>query len=210
MKNILCYGDSNTYGYSPVTGGRYPKEIRWTGVMAGLLGDGYNVIEEGCNGRTTIYEDPTEPWKNGRDYLKPCLNTHKPVDVVILMLGTNDLKDYFNLSAEQIAFGAEELIKDTIDFTTGKQGFVPKIILVAPPVIGDNMANSVFGNSFDQTAIERSKKFGELYGAVAARNNCVFVDGAKYVKSSEMDSLHLMPEEHEKLAGILAETVKNL
>ena len=86
MTTILCYGDSNTYGYNPVNGLRYPKDVRWTGVLQKLLGEQYAVIEEGCNGRTTVFEDIAEPWKAGLGYLKPCLNTHKPIDFVIMML----------------------------------------------------------------------------------------------------------------------------
>ena len=101
MKNVLCYGDSNTYGYIPETGLRYPKNVRWTGVLQNLLGKNFNVIEEGCNGRTTIFDDPIEGWKNGRDYLKPCLNSHKPIDIIIMMLGSNDLKDFFHAIIRQ-------------------------------------------------------------------------------------------------------------
>ena len=107
QKAVLCYGDSNTYGYNPSDGLRYPRDVRWTGRLQMLLGDGYRVIEEGCNGRTSVFEDPIEGWKCGLDYLKPCLNSHKPVDLVILMLGSNDLKDVFHASAE-VAEGITE------------------------------------------------------------------------------------------------------
>ena len=90
MKTVLCYGDSNTYGYDPRSGLRYPASVRWTCRLATLLGPDYHVIEEGCNGRTTVFDDPIEGWKNGLGYLKPCLNSHKPVDIVILMLGPED------------------------------------------------------------------------------------------------------------------------
>ena len=103
MTTILCYGDSNTYGYNPVNGLRYPKDVRWTGVLQKLLGEQYAVIEEGCNGRTTVFEDIAEPWKAGLGYLKPCLNTHKPIDFVIMMLGSNDLKRMFHATAKEIA-----------------------------------------------------------------------------------------------------------
>ena len=99
MKTVLCYGDSNTFGYIPETGMRYPRDIRYPGRLKKLLGDEYDVIEEGCNGRTTIHDDPVDGWKNGLDYLKPCLNSHKPVDFVILMLGSNDLKATFHLTS---------------------------------------------------------------------------------------------------------------
>ena len=113
MTTVLCYGDSNTFGYVPETGLRYPKEVRYTGRLQQLLGEGYTVIEEGCNGRTTIYDDPIDGWKNGRDYLKPCLHSHRPVDIVTMMLGSNDLKTTFHLTADRIAAGVEVLVKDT-------------------------------------------------------------------------------------------------
>ena len=122
MITVLCYGDSNTYGYNPSNGFRYPPDVRWTGRLQRLLGEGYHVVEEGCNGRTTVYDDPLEGWKNGIDYLKPCLNSHKPVDIVILMLGSNDLKEVFHASPEDIANGAAELVKVIREFTQEKQG----------------------------------------------------------------------------------------
>ena len=157
MITVLCYGDSNTYGYNPVNGLRYPKDVRWPGVLQKLLGDGYAVIEEGCNGRTTVFEDVEEPWKAGVGYLRPCLNTHKPIDFVIMMLGSNDLKRMFHASAQEIADGAEALVKIIKQFTKEKQGFVPKVILVSPPEIGKDIAASEFARSFDEDAIIRSK-----------------------------------------------------
>ena len=207
MINILCYGDSNTYGYMPDTGYRYPKNVRWTGVLQNLLGEHFTVIEEGCNGRTTIFDDPIEGWKNGRDYLKPCLNSHKPVDIVIMMLGSNDLKECFHASAEDIANGAEVLVKDIIGFTQIKQGFVPQIILISPPEIGDRIKESAFYGNFTEGAIGRSKEFPKYYKKVAESNGCIFVDAASYIKPSEEDSLHLTAEGHMKLAEALYETI---
>ena len=109
LKTVLCYGDSNTFGYVPETGMRYPRDVRYPGRLQLLLGDEYSVIEEGCNGRTTIYDDPIDGWKNGLDYLRPCLNSHKPIDIVIMMLGSNDLKDTFRLTAKDIAESAGKL-----------------------------------------------------------------------------------------------------
>ena len=159
MITVLCYGDSNTYGYVPETGMRYPKNVRYPGRLQMLVGDDYSVIEEGCNGRTTIYDDPVDGWKNGRVYLKPCLNSHKPVDIVILMLGSNDLKATFHLTAEEIAEGAAKLVDVIRSFTEEKQGFIPKIILVSPPQIGKGIRTSPFYGAFYEDAIERSKEF---------------------------------------------------
>ena len=206
MKTILCYGDSNTYGYNPVNGMRYPKDVRWTGRLQMLLKD-YVIIEEGCNGRTTIADDPVEGWKNGLDYLKPCLNSHKPVDIVILMLGTNDLKEIFHETAADIAQHAGILVDTIQTFTKEKQGFIPKIILVSPPLIGKDMTTSVFSRSFAPRAIEESKLFAPNYKAVAEEKGCIFFDAAAYIEPSKEDSLHLTEDAHRTLAEKLAETV---
>ncbi len=97
IKTILCYGDSNTWGYIPATAGRYPPDVRWPGVMRKLLGEKYNVIEEGLNGRTTVWEDPYKPGRNGLELLIPILDSHNPIDLVVVMLGTNDLKHFYGV-----------------------------------------------------------------------------------------------------------------
>ena len=205
MKTVLCYGDSNTYGYNPSDGLRYPKSVRWTGLLQEMLGEDFAVIEEGCNGRTTVFDDIEEPWKNGLPYLRPCLYTHKPVDVVILMLGSNDLKEYFHASAEQIAGGAGRLVDVIKEFTRVKQGFIPQIFLVSPPEIGEGIGHSPFFGHFQLDAIDRSREFPKYYKKVARDKGCVFVNAAERVKASEEDSLHLSPEGHKALAKMLFE-----
>lgn len=207
MKTILCYGDSNTYGYNPSNGFRYPENVRWTGRLQSILGDGYKIIEEGCNGRTTIFDDPLEGWKNGLGYLRPCLNSHKPVDIVIMMLGSNDLKETFHASPQQIANGAAKLVNVIQDFTTEKQGFLPQIILVSPPEIGEDICNSSFYGSFHENAINRSREFPKWYRMVAEEYHCIFLDAAEHIKPSKEDSLHLSPEGHAVLAQELAKVV---
>ena len=205
MKTVLCYGDSNTYGYVPETGMRYPWDVRYPGRLQTLLGEDYVVIEEGCNGRTTIYDDPEEPWKNGLTYLKACLNSHKPIDIVILMLGSNDLKEIFHLTAKEIAGGAGVLVDVIKSFTPEKQGYVPRIILVAPPEIGPDIKSSPFGEKFTQRSVDESKKFARYYKEVAEEKGCEFLNAAEYICSSKYDSLHLTPEGHKKLAEKLCE-----
>lgn len=207
MKTILCYGDSNTYGYDPETGLRYPRDVRWPGRLQDLLGDNYYVIEEGCNGRTTIHDDPIDGWKNGLDYLKPCLNSHKPVDIVIIMLGSNDLKDTFRLTAAKIADGAGILVDVIRTFTAEKQRFIPQIILVSPPEIGPGIASSPFGIKFSERAIGESKKFPVCYRAVAEEKSCLFLDAAQYAEPSEADSLHLTPDGQKALAAGLCDLI---
>lgn len=200
MKTIMCYGDSNTHGFNPANGLRYPRHVRWPGVLSDLLGKDYHVIEEGCNGRTTIYTDPLEPWKNGKFYLKPCLNTHKPIDLVILMLGSNDLKKFFTNGAAQAADGAGQLVDEILEFLEEKQGYRPQILLVSPIEIGPAEKKSFFKGQFDVTAIDRSKEFPKEYARVAAEKGVLFFNAAEYAKASDIDGLHMMPEEHRKLA----------
>ena len=209
MKTVLCYGDSNTYGYNPSNGLRYPEDIRWTGRLKALLGDEYRVIEEGCNGRTTIFDDPLEGWKNGLDYLRPCLNSHKPVDIVILMLGSNDLKEIFCASPEQIAEGVKMLVRVIQDFTKEKQGFEPQIILVSPPEIGEGIRHSAFYGSFHENAVSRSREFPQWYRKVAKEHHCIFFNAAEHIQPSKEDSLHLSPEAHVRLAEELKNIVKD-
>ena len=209
MQRILCLGDSNTYGYNPLTGLRYPKNIRWPGHLATLLGKDYEVVEEGCNGRTTVFDDPLEGWKNGRDYLRACLNTHKPIDMILLMLGSNDLKEVFHASAADSARGAASLVHIMQEFLKEKQGFGPEIVLISPPEIGPGIGTSPFRFSFSESAIMRSKAFAPEFRKVAKEYGCIFVNAAEYISPSEADSLHLMPEAHERLAEVLADVVRD-
>ncbi len=209
-KTVLCYGDSNTYGYMPGSGMRYPADVRYPGRLRSLLGDDYVIIEEGCNGRTTIHDDPIDGWKNGLDYLRPCLSSHKPVDIVVLMLGSNDLKYTFHLTAEQIAKGAGELVDVIKAFTAEKQGFVPKIILVSPPEIGQGIRSSDFYGAFYEEAIEESKKFPGCYKAIADEKDCIFFNAAEYVRPSDEDSLHLTAEGHKALADELSIVIREI
>ncbi len=208
MKTVLCYGDSNTYGYVPGYGTRYPSDVRWTGRLQTLLGHDYTIIEEGCNGRTTIFDDPVDGWKNGLDYLRPCLNSHKPVDIVIMMLGSNDLKETFHNEAKDVADGAEKLVRVIQSFTEEKQDHAAKIILVSPAEIGEGIADSDFYGAFLEDSVERSRQFAGYYKEVAERNGCVYLNAAEYVKPSKTDSLHFTPEGHAALAGKLAEIIK--
>ena len=210
MITVLCYGDSNTYGYIPETGMRYPRDVRFPGRLQLLLGDEYSVVEEGCNGRTTIHDDPIDGWKNGLDYLKPCLNSHKPVDIVVLMLGSNDLKATFRLTAGEIADGAGVLVDVIRTFTEEKQGYMPKIILVSPPEIGSGIKSSPFYGAFYENAIEESKKFPENYRRVADKYGCIFFNAAEYVRPSEVDSLHLTADGHRVLAEKLCGVIRSL
>jgi lysophospholipase L1-like esterase len=203
---ILCYGDSNTWGYIPGSGERFSPDIRWTGLLQKNLGNSYEIIEEGLNARTTILDDPKHEGKNGAIYLKPCLQTHYPLNVVILMLGTNDLKERFNRTPQQITEGIEKLVSIIFDIDSN-YNHKPKIILMSPPIV-DESVNGVKDKY--SGAEEKSKQLGELYKSVAEKNNLEFIDLAKYVIPSKTDGYHLEPDVHKKIAELIVEKIRKL
>ena len=207
MKTILCYGDSNTFGYRPDNGMRFDRDTRWPGRLQSLLGDDYYVVEEGCNGRTTLFEENGEEWKSGMTYLRPCLNSHKPLDLLIIMLGSNDLKNMFGADAQTVAKGVDEIIRVSREFLMDKQGFAPEILLISPPLIGENIAETAFRDRFESSAHERSKGFAGALRAVAEAHGCRFLDAAEHVKASDIDCLHLEAEGHRALADAVYEEI---
>ena len=206
MKTILCYGDSNTYGYDPKTGGRYPKGKRWPVLLQKKLGDDYDVVSEGLNGRTTAY-DREDIFKNGYYCLKPCLYSNKPIDIVITMLGTNDCNAELNLSAEDIANGMELLIKTIEEYSLELQEFVPEIIIIAPAAILDDYANSPFADQLDEFSVIKSRAIAPLYKEIAKKHNCKFINCVDQIEVSPVDSEHLTLEGHAKLADLVYEKI---
>ena len=209
MKSVLCYGDSNTYGYNPDTGERFAPSVRWTGLLGTMLGEDYTVIEEGCNGRTAYYVEEEEPWKCGRPFLPVCLNSHKPLDLVILMLGTNDLKKMFSPDADAITGAIRGYIEEIRSFSEKKEIPVPQILLAAPPPLGaDIVTDSPFAEKFDLRSLEISKKLGEQYRTVAEEAEVLFVDAGRYAGFSRTDSLHFNAEGHRRIAEVFCECVR--
>jgi lysophospholipase L1-like esterase len=206
MKTILCYGDSNTWGSEPVTGERYGRAERWTGVLRENLGSDYEIIEEGLNGRTTVWDDPIEGSKNGKEQLIPILMSHKPVDLVAIMLGTNDLKRRFGVGAFDIAAGAGVLVEIVQKSDCGPAGRAPSVLLMAPPPVAKL---TEFDEMFEG-AMEKSRHFGKHYRRVAEESNCAFLDTAEVIASSDRDGIHLEAGAHKKLGLAMAARVREL
>ena len=201
-KRIICFGDSNTWGYDPVKGCRYDENTRWPMVLQKLLGDEYLIIEEGQNGRTIANADPWE-WscKCGMDYILPMVESHNPFDLLIIMLGSNDLKAKFHLPAGDIAGSLQNMLMKTRSFLQYQCGIQPKILIVAPPHLGDNLAESPFAPFFEtDTAVENSKQLAHWYEMVAKQFDCGFMDASTVCRPGEKDSLHLSEEGHKDLA----------
>lgn len=208
-KRILCYGDSNTYGYIP-GGGRYDEDTRWPMLLQKLLGNDYIVVEEGFGGRTTVHDDPVEGgFKSGLQYLPPCLMSHNPIDLVILMLGTNDTKHRFQLNAKIIANCNKILIDAIRQYGEDHDNKAPEILLVSPIRIGENVANTDM-DIFGEYAVQVAKGFSAEYARVATEANAFFLDAAEVLEPSEQDCIHFTPEGHAALAGAILNKIKEI
>lgn len=204
MKTIVCFGDSNTWGYDPVSTDRLDRDSRWAGVLRNTLGAEYWVIEEGLNGRTTVWDDPIEGYKNGKTYLIPCLETHRPLDLITIMLGTNDLKKRFSLSAYDVANGAGVLVNEVQRSAAGQDGRAPLVLLIAPPPV---VTLTAFAEMFEG-AEAKSRKFSQHYARVASEQGCAFLDAGSVIVSSALDGIHFEAGEHRKLGLAVAERVR--
>ncbi|MEP6668017.1 MAG: SGNH/GDSL hydrolase family protein [Chthoniobacter sp.] len=215
MKTVLCFGDSNTWGYDPEASfgapfpRRHPPAVRWTGVLAAELGPDWRVIEEGQNGRTTVHEDPFAPARNGRTYLPACLESQQPVDVVVLMLGTNDLKIVHSLPTGEIATGAGVLARLILQSTAGPRNAAPKLLIVAPPAAGPFSHLPDLAEKF-AGAEAKAKRFPELYRALAAQLGATFLNAQAHTTPSRIDGLHLDTASHAALGQAIAAAVRLL
>jgi lysophospholipase L1-like esterase len=210
MANILCYGDSNTWGCIPLQGPeparRYPPGTRWPGVLRRELGDGHWVVEAGLNGRTTVWDDPLEPHRNGRKLLLPTLLTHQPLDLVIIMLGTNDLKRRMNASPADIAQGAGVLVDIVAASGCGADGRAPQALLVCPAPIAEV---DPFDDEFEG-GTEKSRQLASHFAAIAEARSCAFLDAGALISSSDVDGIHLDEPQHAVLGVAIAERVRLL
>jgi len=205
MYRIVCFGDSNTWGFRPdAPFTRYSREVRWTGVLGQLLGDQCEVIEEGQNGRTTVWDDPFNDHKNGKIYLPPCLESHAEIDLVIIMLGTNDLKAHFNYTAAEVAQGVKHLIAIVKGSGAGRNGNAPAILAIAPPPIGKlTLLAGIYGD-----APARSKDIAHQIELIARFVGCPFMDAGETVTSSAIDGVHWEADQHRLFAEAVHERIR--
>jgi lysophospholipase L1-like esterase len=213
MKTVLCFGDSNTWGYATVErpDDRYGPDERWPGVMRSRLGPDWTIIEEGLSGRTTVHPDPIEgEWLAGAAYLVPCLRTHRPLDAIVIVLGTNDLKARFGLPAGDIAAGVGVLLGLVRAAEAGPGGGVPKMLVVCPAPILDHHGTRPDMVDMFLGGHAKSLKLAPLYEAVAAEHGAVFLDAGQLIKSSAHDGIHLDPDAHEALGRAIADAVLRL
>lgn len=169
------------------------------------------IIEEGQNGRTTVWDDPIEGMKSGLKYLIPCLESHSPLDVVVLMLGTNDIKQRFSLSASDVAAGAETLVKTIKMYFRENREPVPEILLVSPLKIREEIVNHKFSPMFGgERAVKISGELAGYYRETAKRQGCAFLDAASVTMPGAEDSVHLDPEGHRVFAEAVTEKLREI
>ena len=207
-KRILCYGDSNTYGYTP-SGGRYDENTRWPMRMQQLLGDGYTVVEEGFSGRTCVFDDPVEGgYTSGVQDLPPCLMTHNPLDAVVIMLGTNDTKMRFGMTPLTIGESMMQLVRMARLYAMNEAGKPSKIIVVSPAPILDNLMQTRHAECFGPQAVAVSAGLAKEYRRISKLMRCDFFDAGPYAEVSQLDAVHLTARGHVALAEALAEKIR--
>lgn len=203
MKKVLCFGDSNVFGFNPENATRFGKEIRWTGKLQFLAGNDYKIIEAGCNNRTAFCINPAGELQTGIKILPKIL--HNDIDIVILSVGTNDLQFAYKTRVDDFYQGVANLL-DVI------KNRLPngKIILLSPSVIGDGIFNGFFRELFDETSIQKSKELSVIYQKIANKYNCEYLDLEQIVKVSDVDGLHYDEEAHQIIAEILWSKIAEL
>ncbi len=205
MKTVLCFGDSNTFGYDPSSGDRFPPELRWPGVLKERLGEGWSVIEEGLNHRTSGSDDPEREGRNGKTYLQPCLESHRPLDLLILMLGSNDMKVQYGLSPDMIRQRIGDLIDLTRTLDCGPRGGSPGILVLPPPLPGKLTEYAQMYRGIEGKA----SALPGLYRELAAESSTQFLDTSG-IRCPDIDGIHLGESEHRRLGRCVAEFVLSL
>lgn len=195
MKNLLCFGDSNTYGYDPETKLRYDFSERWTGILSSRLSPlGFHVDEEGLCGRTTDFEDTYRTGRKGSDVLPILLESHTP-GYVIIMLGTNDCKSCYRNAPRDIAEGVEKLVAQVRRYDPSV-----KILLVSPIHLADGVGEKGYDEEFDENSVRVSRKLKEAYSYVAGKTGCDFLAASDHASPSSADREHLDRAGHKQLA----------
>ena len=213
-KHIVCFGDSNTHGYCAVKedcedgGNRFNENERWTCLLQKKLGNDYLVIEEGLSGRTTVFNDPLHESMSGLDVIYSTLMSHEPVDLLIIMLGTNDTKDRLGANAACISIGMERLIMKAKSIPCWKNK--PNILIVAPPHIKPGLNLIPEGEAMGTTCVEKSKKLANKYEQVAKNNECSFLNAEGIAEFNDYDCMHLTKKGHNQLSDALAKLILDM
>ena len=214
MKRILCYGDSNTWGHNPEPEGnqfRYGDEERWTGILQKRLEGKAKIIEDGLCGRTIMFDDPISPDRNGSKFLNCCLQSHQPLDLIIFMLGTNDIRHIFTPSVKEIAMGMQNLVIAAQNPGAYWVGKVPKILVIAPAPVREEIATSDFYGLYDEVSVEKSRQLAAAYEKIfSGMSGVSLMNAGPIAEVSLRDCIHLSKKGHQALADAVTEKVEEL
>lgn len=202
MKKILCFGDSNTFGFDPVTYGRYDKSSRWSGILGEILPDDYKIIEEGMNNRTGFFKNPESLKESGGEYLPVCLEKNKDFDICILSLGTNDAQIIYPLDTTTVKNGLKKLIS-----AVKKANPFAKIIIIPPVKITRDLLHSGFSELFDEDSIKKIQDVFPIFEKTAKNNKCLYFDLNTFVRPSKFDGIHYTKGSHRIIAEKLADFI---
>ena len=216
MKQILCFGDSNTWGYDGESRKRLPWGKRWTSLLQEKFDSEKpsaltkkaviaRIIEEGLCGRTTIFEDPLREGRRGTALLPTLLETHEGIDAVILMLGTNDCKTVFGASAEVIGMGITRLLEQI-------QRYAPKarVLLISPIYLGEKVWQEGFDKEFSPDSVKVSKELEKVYQRIAREKQVEFLPAAAYVSCCVADQEHMNAQGHQIFASVVYEKLSKM
>lgn len=213
-KHILCFGDSNTHGYcadpGDTTSGvpdRFGEDERWTCLLQQALGEDYLVIEEGLSGRTTVFNDPLTEGLNGLEWITPCLMTHEPIALLIIMLGTNDTKERLSANAYCISRGMERLARKAA--VTDCWLTKPNILIIAPPPIKPEVDKTEVSGTMGKGCAYKAERLAAHYRPMAEANGWHFYDAAA-CEFNPVDYMHLTKKGHSQLAAALSQLVPKL
>ena len=213
--HILCVGDSNTHGYCAdpadcADGGiRFNEDERWTCLLQKALGDGVLVTEEGLSGRTTVFPDPLHENMDVLSHIYALLKSHEYIDLLVIMLGTNDTKERLGANAPCIALGMERLVRKAMSVDCWAPGKKPNILIVSPPPIGAGMESSPVGGPMGRGCAEKSEQLAQYYKATAELLGVHFMDAAG-CEFNQIDYMHLTKKGHAQLAEKFAELIPTL
>lgn len=210
-QHILCYGDSNTWGFCAATGGRYGDDVRWTRRLQEMLGADYLVAEAGLNGRTTVFEDPLNEGLNGLHHLLPAMSHHAPLDLLVIMLGTNDTKERFAATPRNITDGLRRLVNKAKGLDLLFNGGSPRILIVAPIKIDERIyGEPLVAPGMGAGCVEKSHALPALFEELAQELGCDFMDCNPHVAPAYGDFMHFDPDSNQRFAAALTDKIKEI
>ena len=202
MKKIICYGDSNTFGYNTKDCSRFDENTRWTGILQNSLGKGYEVVNEGMCDRTGFVTNPKGFLFSAQKHFPKLISKSEDIDLLILWLGTNDLQSQYDISMGSVEKGLEKLINIA-------QEKAKNIIIIPPVILNEKVLEGNFNFQFDKTSVIKSKKIGRIFRTLASVYHCEYFDINKITKPTDLDGLHYDENSHKIIGEKLSKFIED-